>query len=325
MSKALAAVFAVTMALFASAPSGALAQAYPNKPIRLVVPFPPGGGVDFTARLISQRLGANLGQPIVVDNRAGAAGAIGDEAVSKAAPDGYLLLYSVGSDMMLRKLISRTATLDPLRDLTPVATAVGSLSCIVASPSLPVTTLKEFIAYAKRNPGKLTYGSAGVASYQHLTGELLKQYGVDMVHVPFKGLAPALSALMGGQIDVAITNFPTALPQLGPGKARAIAVLDAKRYAGTPDVPTVGEELPGFNMPTAWFGFFGPPALAQPIVARLNSEVARALEAPEVATKLRDSYVTTVITPAEQMRPLLTRTGEAFARLIKAAGIQQVD
>lgn len=307
------------------APLGVSGQAFPAKPVRVVVPFPPGGALDLTARLLGQKLQASLGQPFVVDNRPGATGAIGEELVLRSAPDGYTLLYTAGSDMAIKKILSKTAKYDPVKDFTPIATAVASISCIVASSALPVNSIKELLDHAKRNPCKLTYGSPGVASYMHLTGELLKQHGVDMVHVPFKGLAPAVTALAGGQIDVAITNFATVMPHLRDGKARMLSVMDAKRYEGAPNVPTVAEALPGFDMPLAWYGFFGPPGLPQPIVSKLNAEIAKALEAPEVSSKLREINVTTIITPADRLPGFISNMAERFGNIIKKAGIQPVD
>ena len=307
------------------APAMALGQGYPGKPIRVVVPFAPGGGVDLTARLITQRMQASLGQALIIDNRGGAAGQIGEEIVSKAPADGYNLLYGVGSDMSLRQFISKNPQLDPVKDFTPIATAVGTVSIIAGGPTTPGATLKDVITFARNNPGKITYGTAGVASYQHLIGEVLKQNGVDMVHVPFKGLAPALQALVAGQIELSITNFATSIAQINAGKARALAVLEPRRYEAVSGVPALSEEVPGFSMPTTWFGFFGPAGLPQPIVARLNADVSRAVESPEIAPKLRELYVRTIHTPPEQMTALIASTTEAFGRIVKASGIKPLD
>jgi tripartite-type tricarboxylate transporter receptor subunit TctC len=306
-------------------PLAALGQAYPAKPIRLVVPCAAGGGVDVTARIITQRMQAALGQPFIIDNRGGAGGQIGEEMVSKAAPDGYALLYGVGSDMSVRPFLSKNPQLDPLKDFTPIASALGSVSVILGGPSTPADNLRDLVAYARKNPGKLSFGSAGVASYQHLVGELFRLHGIDMVHVPFKGLAPALQALVSGQIEVSINNFSTSMPQIKAGKAKPLAVLESKRYDQAPELPAVAEEVPGFVMPPPWFGFFGPVGLPQPMVARLNAEVGRAVQSPEAAPKLRELYVRTLLTPPEQMPALINATTEAYGRIIKAAGIKPVD
>ena len=322
MQRTAAVLFACAV-MFASATADA--QNYPNKPIRVVVPFAPGGGVDLTARLITQRMQASLGQALIIDNRGGAAGQIGEEIVSRAPADGYNLLYGVGSDMSLRQFISKNPQLDPVKDFTPIATAVGTVSIIAGGPATPGTTLKDVIAFARSNPGKLTYGTAGVASYQHLIGEVLQLNGVRLVHVPFKGLAPALQALVAGQIELSITNFATSIAQINAGKVRALAVLEPRRYEAAPGVPALAEEVPGFSVPTTWFGFFGPAGLSPSILARLNAEVSSAVDSPEIAPKLRELYVRTIHTPPEQMSALIASTAEAFGRIVKAAGIKPLD
>jgi tripartite-type tricarboxylate transporter receptor subunit TctC len=306
------------LALFAVA---AAAQTYPAKPIRLVVPFPPGGGVDLTARVLQQRMSAALGQPMVVDNRGGATGMIGAEIVARAAPDGYTLAYTVGSDLAMKRFVTKGAYLDLLTDFTPIAPALESVSCIAVAASGPAT-LRELIDLARRNPGKLNFGSAGINSSQHITGELFRQHGVDMVHVPFNGLAPGLVALLGGQIEVSITNFASVANQLRDGKVRVLAVTRPKRYEDAPQVPTVGEELPGFNMPVAFFGFFGPPGLPLPIVQRVNAEVGRALEAPEVTAKVKELYMSPVYTSAEQFVVVIRNAIDEYGKIVKSSGIQ---
>jgi tripartite-type tricarboxylate transporter receptor subunit TctC len=270
-------------------------------------------------------MSASLAQPIVVENRAGAGGAIAEEFVSRAAPDGYTLLYSVGSDMTTRRFLRKTPALDPLKDFTPIATAVGSVNCVVAGPRLPVNSLKELFEQARRTPGRLTYGSAGVATTYHLVGEMLKQHGIDMVHVPYKGLAPAVTGLIGGETDVVFTNCGVAQPHVKDGRARMLAVLEPQRYAGAPDIPTISEELPGFNAPLSWFGFFGPAELPQPIVVRLNGEVSKALQTPEVSSKLQAAFLNIIVTPADQIRPFISDTRDTFGKIVNAAGIQPVD
>ena len=305
-----------------AAPHAALSQAYPARPIRVVAPFPPGGGVDLTARVLQQRLSAGLGQPIVIENRAGASGMIGAEYVSRSAPDGYTLAYTVGSDLALKRFVSRAPTLDMLKDLTPIASALESVSCIAVAGSSTVNSITELIDLAKRNPGKLNFGSAGMNSSQHLTGELFRQYGVDMVHVPFNGLAPGVVALMGGQIEVAITNFASVSAQLREGKVKVLAVTRPKRYEDAPHIPAVNEALPGFNMPVAFFGFFGPPGLPRPIVMRLNAEVGRALESPEVRAKAKELYMSVIFTSPDQFAGMIRESIDAYGRIAHAARIQ---
>jgi len=296
------------------------AQDYPAKPIRLVVPFPPGGAIDLTARLQQQPLSAALGQPIVVDNRPGAAGAIGAGLVSRAAPDGYTLLYTVGADLAIRH--GRPGTLDLTRDLTPIAAAVASVSCVAVREGLPAGTIAELIEYAKRNPAKLTYGSSGIGSTQHLTGERLRQSGVDMVHVPFKGVAPAMTALVSGQIDLVVTNLATAMPQARLGKAKVLAVTQPARFEGAPDIPAINESLPGFDMPVAWYGFFGPPGLPVTIVARLNAEIVKSLQAPELRGRITAASMSVLATSPGGFALLIRDTTEAYRRVVESSGVR---
>jgi tripartite-type tricarboxylate transporter receptor subunit TctC len=316
---------AVLAVLVLSIVSSLQAQPYPAKPIRLVVPFPPGGSVDLAARVISEKMSEALGQPFVIETRAGAGGGIAEEFVSRAAPDGYTLLFSVGSDTMTRKYLLKRRTVDPLKDLTPIATAVLSVNIIAAGPSRAASSLKDFIAEAKRNPGKLTVASGGLTSYHHLIAELLKQNGVDLVYVPYKGIGPAMIGLLGGDTNFVLAPLGIVLPYLKDGKAQALAVVEPSRYPGAPDIPSVSEELPGFKAPPSWFGFFGPGELPQPIVLRLNAEVAKALESPEVSAKIKASNVHVLITPYDRLRAFILETDQAFGSIIKAAAIQPSD
>ncbi|OFZ98169.1 MAG: hypothetical protein A3H35_01860, partial [Betaproteobacteria bacterium RIFCSPLOWO2_02_FULL_62_17] len=294
----------------------------PVKPIRVVVPYPPGGGVDLTGRLLQQRLAQALGQAIIIENRAGATGMIGAEYVARSAPDGYTLAYTVGSDMALKRFVSKDPTLDITRDFSPIASALESVSCIAVASALQVNTFKELVDMARRSPGKLNFGTAGMNSSQHLTGELLRMHGVEMTHVPFNGLAPALVALMGGQVEVAITNIVSVSSQLREGKVKVLAVTRPKRYEDAPNVPTVGEVLPGFNMPVAFFGFLGPAGLPQPIVMRFNAEVGRALEAPEVTAKVKELSMSVLYSSPEQFMALIRGAIEAYGKITQTAGIK---
>jgi tripartite-type tricarboxylate transporter receptor subunit TctC len=317
------ALFLFSVAALAPAAFG---QPYPDRPIRLIVGFPPGGSVDLTGRLIAEKLGASLGQPVVVENRVGAGGRIADEFVSRAAPDGYTLVYSVGSNMSVQRFLSRLPRLDPLKDLTPIATAVLSVNVVAVGPKYPVASLKALLDDARRAPGKLTYSSSGINSYHHLIGELLKhQHGIDLVQVPYKGTGPALNALVAGEVDIALINFATALPQVKGGRVKVLAVMESSRYPGAPDIPTIGEVLPGFKAPPSWFGFFGPPGLGEALVVRLNNEVAKTLESPEVSAKIRGVYLNVLITPPEKLRPFILETTDIFGKIVKAAGIQPTD
>jgi tripartite-type tricarboxylate transporter receptor subunit TctC len=306
-------------AALAAAP-GAFAQDYPVRAVHVVVPYAPGGAVDLTARMMQQRLSEALGQPFVVENKPGAAGHVGAEAVSRAVPDGYTLLYTVGAELAMRQ--SRPGSIDPLRHLTPIASTVASVSCIAVRAGLPVASIGELIGYARRNPGKLTYGTAGIASTQHLTGEHMKRYGVDMVHVPFKGVAPAMTALVSGEIDVSVTNLATALPQVRQGKIKLLAVTQARRFEGAREIPAIDEALPGFDMPVAWYGFFGPPNLPRPVVAKLAAAIGKSLGAQELRQKIAEGAMSVVFTGPDAFPAFIRDTASAYGRVIDAAGVR---
>ncbi len=312
-------LIAATVALVVVSPA-CISQVYPTRPVHIVVPYVPGGAIDMTARLFQQRLSSALGQPVIVDNRPGAAGKVGAEALSRAEPDGYTVLYTVGGELTI--LQSKAGTPDSIKNLTPITSAVASVGCIAARADLPVNSIAELIEYVKRNPGKLTYGSSGIGSFQHLLGERLKQQGIDLVHVPFKGLGPVMVAIVAGQIDLAITNLSTGLPPSRQGRIKILALTQSNRFEATPDIPTVSESMPGFDMPVPWYGFFGPPNLPQPIVARLASEIAKVLEAPEVKSNLTSASLTAIITTPGQFSALVQKTGDSFQKIIKAANIQ---
>ncbi len=320
-------LYAIRLVLIAALilPAAVPAQTWPSKTVKVIVGYPPGGGVDFTARLVAQRLSSALGQQFIVENRPGAGGSIAEEFVSKSEPDGYTLVYAVGSDTASRKFFTRKPTLDPLKDLTPIATVVGSVNCIAVSASHPAKSFRELMEMAKRNPGKLTYGTSGIQSYYYLIGELLKQSGLDMLHVPYKGNAPVVTALVSGEVDVALVNLASVLPHLNSGKVKALAVLEGRRYPGAPDVPTVSEELPAFVAPFSWFGSFGPPGLPQPVVERLNAEVAKALESPDVRSKISGIHLNILVTAPAQLRAFVLETTESFRKVVDLAKIQPYD
>ncbi len=298
-------VFVVVVAFFAG--STALAQGYPTRPIRVVVPFPPGG-VDVTLRFMQQAFSADLGQPIVIENRPGANGYIGSELVAHAPPDGYTLLATSSSTLVIGPFISREVPFDTLRDFVPITQFFKTVSGIVVRPSLPVNSLAELIAYAKTNPGKLTYGSSGVGSAQHLDAEIFKMAAhIDMVHVPYKGGGPQAQALVAGEIDVSFHPLQQVRPFLAGGKVRLLAVYGAGgRFAGLPDVPDVGEVLPGIVTSPSWVGLFGPAGLPPAIVARLNSAAVKALTEPDVRPKI------------EENSPVVANSAQEFAAVMRA-------
>ena len=276
--------FAVVLALVATL---ACAQTYPTKPIRLVVPFPPGGATDILARDVAQKLTEAWGQSVIVDNRPGAGGNIGSELVAKAAPDGYTIeMGTVGTHAINASLYAKMPY-DHVKDFTPVILVAGVPNVLVVNPSVPANSVAEIIAYAKANPGKLNFASSGNGTSIHLSGELFKvMAGVQITHIPYKGSTPALQDLLAGQVQMMFDNLPPSLPQIKAGKLRALAVTSATRAPALPDVPTLAESgLPGFEA-SSWFGILAPAGTPAPIVAKLNGEIAKWLATPEAKEKL---------------------------------------
>jgi tripartite-type tricarboxylate transporter receptor subunit TctC len=319
-ARAVLALLALSAAAFEAA-----AQDYPSRPIKIVVGYPAGAGVDFTARLFADRLKDSLSQPVVVENRPGAGGEIAAEYVSHAEPDGYTLVYAVGSDLVWTKFLTKEPTIDPLKDLTPIATVISSVNCVAVNAAHPIRSFKELVDYTKRNPAKLTYATAGTQSYYYLMGQALKQQGVDMLHVPYKGNAPVVSALLGQEVDVALTTLGSVDPHVKSGNVRVLAVMEPTRFAGAPDIPTISEALPSFHAPLSWFGFFGPPGTLEPVVEKLNAEITKALRSADIDQKIKSLDLNVFATDANAIRPLIAESTEAFSRLIKTMDIRPAD
>lgn len=281
------------------------------------------GGADVLARIVAQGLTVSLGQPVIVEAQAGAGGTIGAETVARASPDGYTLMFSSPSTLVINRFLSKNYRLDPVKDFTPILKFMETVLLVVTNPALPVTSIKELIDYANRNPGKLSYGTSGVGTSHHLAGELIKTLtGIQWVHVPYKGGPPVLSDLMGGQIQVGFTILATMAPYMNTGKIRIIAVNNDKRYPGIPDVPTVREQLPGYETPPAFVGYWGPAGLPQPIVTRLNTEIAKIVNTPEVRAKAQAIGFVVGTTTPEELTDLIKRAIANVAKIVKAAGIQ---
>jgi tripartite-type tricarboxylate transporter receptor subunit TctC len=272
--------------LLAATCAAAHAQ-YPNKPIHIVVPSAPGDGSDLTSRLISDKLAAALGVPVIVDNKLGAGGVVGTEFAARQPADGYTLIMANAGSHAINAALYSKLSYDPAKDFTAIALVGAAPNMMSVNPALPVKTVAEFIAYAKANPGAVNYASGGNGSSAHLSAELFKTMtGVQMNHVPYKGSTPALTDLIGGQVQVMIGNLPPMLPHVKAGKLRALAVTTAKRYPGLPDVPTVAESgLAGYET-VAWFGLFAPAGTPRDIVVRLNKEVNAIIAQPEIRERL---------------------------------------
>src|SRR2546423_8395083 len=247
------------------------------------------GGADIVARLVAQGLAGALGQPVVVETQSGAGGAIGAEAVARAAPDGHTIMLTSASALVMNRFLSKSARLDPLQDFTPITKAFETVALVVASPALQVASMRELIEYAKRHPGKLSYGTSGIGTTHHLAGESIRLLtGIDWVHVPYKGGPPVITDLIAGEIQVGFSILATAAPFIASGKIRILAVNGAKRYHVIGDVPTVSEQLPGYEPPSTWGGYFGPAGMPRTIVARLHDEIVRILNSAEVRAKAED-------------------------------------
>jgi len=285
MNQYVAALLAVLVAAF---PGGAaFAQAYPSKPIRLIVPFAAGGGNDAVARLVGKRLADSLGQPVLVDNRPGAGGVVGAELAAKSAPDGYtLFLGGVGSHAINPNL-HRKLPYDPVRDFAPVELLAQAPLVLVVHPSVPARDIAEFIAYARANPGRLNFASNGNGSSSQLAAVMFDAMaGVDMVHVPYKGLSPALADLLSGQVQLMFSSVVAILPHIKAGKLRGLATTGAKRLASLPELPTIAESgLPGYEA-SSWYGILAPAGTPRAVVDRLNAELTKALDQPEVRASL---------------------------------------
>lgn len=298
------------------------AQDYPAKPIRLIVPFAPGGGTDLVGRLIAQRLTEALGQTVVVDNRAGAGGVIGADLVAKAPPDGYTLLMGTPGPLTINPHLMKSMPYDTLRDFTPIALATISPFILVVHPALPVRSAKELIALAKAKPGALNYGSAGNGSVGHLAGEQLAALaGIKIVHIPYKGSSLALTDLLAGQLQLMVENLPTVLPHIKAGKIRALAVGTRQRSALVPELPPLDEAgVPGYEASTA-SGVLGPARMPAAVVSRLNRDLVRVLQAADVRERLSAQGLEGVgSTPAQYTAHLRDELGR-YGRVVKAAAI----
>ena len=299
-----------------------LAQGYPSRTIRLVVPSSPGGGTDITGRILAHKLSEQLGQQVVVDNRAGAGTTIGNDIVAKSAPDGYTLLMGI-STLAINPSMYSALPYDALRDFAPISQAVTVPNVLTVHPSVPAKTVKEFIALAKAKPGSITFGSAGLGTSPHLSGELFKTMaGIDMVHAPFKGSGQSVISLLAGEIGANFPSVPTAIPYIKAGRLRALGVTTVRRTPALPDVPGIAEAgLPGYEA-TQWFGVLAPAATPRAIVERLHQEISRALRAPDVKGRLNADGADVIASTPEEFAGYIKSETEKWAKVIKAAGIK---
>jgi tripartite-type tricarboxylate transporter receptor subunit TctC len=320
MKKSLAGAAALAGACLTTA---ACAQSFPSKPLHVVVPFAPGSVLDIIARLTGEKMGASMGQPVIVDNRAGAGGRLGAESVLRSPADGYTILFTSSGALVGGAFLVKNLTYDTLRDFTPITAAVSPVDALVVTNALPVNNVQELLDYARRNPGKLAYGSNGIGSTFHMVGELIKQVtNIDMLHVPFQGAPEQMNALMTGQIQVGFNSISSARTQAAAGKLKLLAVMRDARYKPLPNVPAFGEAVPAYQALPNWFGYLGPAALPQPVVSRLGAEIVKALNAPDLGAKMDEFGLVPIANTPEQFSALMRTSYEAFGKAVKAAKLE---
>ena len=313
---------AATAAACALLPGLAAAQgAFPSKTITIIVPFAAGGTTDILARVVAQGMGAELGQPVVVDNRAGAGGNIGGQLAARAPADGYTLFMGTVGTHAINAALYKKMPFDPIKDFAPLTRVANVPNLLVANPAQPFKTVQELIAYAKAHPGKINFGSSGSGSSIHLSGELFKSMAkVDMQHVPYKGSAPAVTDLLGNQIAIMFDNMPSAIQHVRSGKLRAIAVTTAKRSPELPDVPTIAEAgVPGYEA-TSWFGMFAPAGTPAPVVAKLNATIVKVLAMPDIKKKLAEQGAEAAGETPEQFAAFIQKESVKWGKVVKESG-----
>jgi tripartite-type tricarboxylate transporter receptor subunit TctC len=313
---------AIAAATLGITPSDAWAQAaYPTKPITIIVPFSAGGTTDILARVVGLHVGQTLGQPVIVDNRAGAGGNIGTQAVARAPADGYTLLMGTVGTHAINQSLYKKLPFDPIKDFTPLSRVAMVPNLLVANPAQPYKNVRELIAYGKANPGKINFASSGSGTSIHLSGELFKQMTqIDMQHVPYKGSAPALADLIGGQTAIMFDNMPSVMPHVKAGKLRALAVTTARRSPALPDVPTVAESgVPGYDT-SSWFGLLAPAGTPADVVGKLNAAILKALADPGVKTKLAEQGAEPHPEKPEQFAAFIGSETAKWGKVVKESG-----
>ncbi len=312
-------VVAAGIAVYLLGISNALAQGYPSRSIRLIAPYPPGGGVDATARIIAQALTEQLGQQIVVENRSGATGRIGTEIAAKSPADGYTLLLGSGAPNAVVPSVTPNLPYDPIKDFAPISLVGTTDYDLLVHPSLPVRSVKQIIALAKAKPGEVTYGSSGILSNTHLAGELLKQLAkIDLIHVAYKGTGPAMVGVLTGETAITFGGGPGAAPHITAKRLRALATTGTKRRS--PDLPTISETLPGYSI-NQWYGVLAPAGTPSNILDRLHKEIVRTVASPKVVQQFTNLGVDPTSNTPKEFSALIKSEMEKWAKVIRAAGI----
>jgi tripartite-type tricarboxylate transporter receptor subunit TctC len=313
----------VTILLLALSASGAAAQdAWPSRPIRFILPFPPGGGTDILGRLIAERLAAALGQPVVTENRGGAGGNVGAEAAARSAPDGYTILLAAPS-LAISPTLYRKLNYDPVKDLAPISLVAAVPNVMVTHPSVPARTLQEFIALARAKPGAMNFGSGGSGTSNHLAGELFNlAAGVKLVHVPYKGVNLAMNGVLAGEVQLVFIGIPVPAPHIKSGRLVALAVLAPKRSPLIPDVPTAAEAgMPDFDV-TTWYGILAPAGTPRPIIQRLNAELTKIMRAADLRERLAGMATEPLTSTPEEFAAYLDREIAKWGDVVRKAGLK---
>ena len=315
-------LLAAASVLLATLTTPALAQTYPSKPITIVVGYAPGASSDLIGRTVGEGLTAMWGQTVIIDNRAGAGGNVGAGYAARQPADGYTLMVGTDAMMTTNIYLYKNAPFDPVKDFAPVIYAGANIICLAVNTEFPAQSVADVIAYARANPGKLHYGSSGAGSPHHLAGELLRQKtGIDIVHVPYRGGGATINDLLGGHIKVAFLSLSTAVPHLTTGKIKILAVVEKARYQAMPDVPTIGETVPGFEM-SSWHGIFAPAGTSVPVIARLNAAIREVLKTEAVKEKLGVLGVAVATSTPEELADIVKTGLTSRGELVKAANIQ---
>lgn len=316
-------VLCTAAAVMAGAPAVAQTPAYPAKPVRIVVPYPPGGTTDLLARLVAAKLGEKLGQNFLVENRAGASGAIGSQLVAKSPPDGYTLVMATISSHGINSALHKALPYDPIADFAPITVVASTPNVITVNPEVAAKTLPELLALARAKPGALSFGSTSAGGSPHMSVELLKMMaGVNMVHIPYKGGGPMLTDLIGNQIPVGVDNLPSSMAHIRSGKIRALAVTTARRWPGAPDIPTVAESGVAGYEASAWFGLLGPAGTPKPVVDLLHRTVAEIVGRPDVAKQMLDMGAEPVANTPEAFGRQIAGEIDKWKKVAAATGVK---
>ena len=320
MIQVLRRVTIIFLAVLALTAPGA-AQNYPDRVVRIVNPYPPGGSVDVMARLLAQKLGENLGQQFIVENRSGGGGNTGSDSVAKAEPDGYTLLFTAPGPLTVNQTLYSKLTFDPATDFAPIALFATAPIVLIVNPDVPAKNVQELIALARKEPGKINFASAGNGTTNHLSGELFKSMAkVDIVHVPYRGAGPAMNDLIGGHVQMFFDLMPVVLPQVTTGKVRALGAAGASRTSALPDVPTIAEQgVPGFDA-SSWYGLVAPAKTPEPVLAKLREEVAKALKTPDMVARIRELGSEPGAAFGKDFGAFMAAETKKWAEVIRASG-----